>query len=79
MVTGLASLTIGELGSGMQYQLNLGAALLTIPVAQLFFAFQRHGRSPEEPGRAQFPYARPQRSPGHGRRTETSPVSHPWC
>lgn len=43
MVTGLASLTSGELGSGSQFPLKMGAALLTtIPVALLFFAFQRH-------------------------------------
>ena len=43
LVTGLASLTSGELGAGTQFPLKLGAALLTtIPVALLFFAFQRH-------------------------------------
>jgi multiple sugar transport system permease protein len=43
MITGLASLTSGELGSGTQFPLKMGAALLTtIPVALLFFAFQRH-------------------------------------
>ncbi|MCY7363896.1 MAG: carbohydrate ABC transporter permease [Frankiaceae bacterium] len=43
LVTGLASLTSGELGSGTQFPLKMGAALLTtIPVALLFFAFQRH-------------------------------------
>ena len=43
MVTGLASLTSGELGSGTQFPLKMGAALLTtIPVALVFFAFQRH-------------------------------------
>jgi multiple sugar transport system permease protein len=43
MITGLASLTSGELGSGSQFPLKMGAALLTtIPVALLFFAFQRH-------------------------------------
>ena len=43
MITGLASLTSGELGSGTQYPLKMGAALLTtIPVALIFFAFQRH-------------------------------------
>ncbi len=42
LVTGLASLTSGELGSGTQFPLKMGAALLTtIPVALLFFAFQR--------------------------------------
>ena len=43
LVTGLASLTSGELGSGSQFPLKMGAALLaTIPVALLFFVFQRH-------------------------------------
>ena len=43
MVTGLASLTSGELGAGSQFPLKMGAALLTtIPVALIFFAFQRH-------------------------------------
>ncbi len=43
MITGLASLTSGEYGSGTRFPLKMGAALLTtIPVALLFFAFQRH-------------------------------------
>ncbi|HEX7536662.1 MAG TPA: carbohydrate ABC transporter permease, partial [Dermatophilaceae bacterium] len=43
MVTGLASLTSGELGSGTQFPLKMGAALLTtITVALIFFAFHRH-------------------------------------
>jgi multiple sugar transport system permease protein len=43
LVTGLASLASGDLGAGSQYPLKLGAALLTtIPVAALFFAFQRY-------------------------------------
>ncbi|MFC7492146.1 MULTISPECIES: carbohydrate ABC transporter permease [unclassified Knoellia] len=43
LVTGLASLASGELSAGTQYPLKLGAALLTtIPVAILFFIFQRH-------------------------------------
>jgi multiple sugar transport system permease protein len=43
MITGLASLTSGELGAGTQFPLKMGAALLTtIPVAALFFAFQRY-------------------------------------
>jgi multiple sugar transport system permease protein len=43
LVTGLASLTSGQLGAGTQYPLKLGAALLTtIPVAILFFALQRY-------------------------------------
>ena len=42
LVTGLASLASGELSSGEQYPLKLGAALLTtIPVAVVFFSFQR--------------------------------------
>jgi multiple sugar transport system permease protein len=42
LVTGLASLASGDLGAGSQYPLKLGAALLTtIPVALLFFVFQR--------------------------------------
>ena len=43
LVTGLASLASGDLGAGSQYPLKLGAALLTtVPVALLFFAFQRY-------------------------------------
>jgi multiple sugar transport system permease protein len=43
LVTGLASLTSGQLGAGTQYPLKLGVALLTtIPVALLFFALQRY-------------------------------------
>lgn len=43
LVTGLASLTSGELGAGTQFPLKMGAALLTtIPVALLFFTFQRY-------------------------------------
>lgn len=43
LVTGLASLTSGQLGSGTQYPFKLGTALLTtIPVALLFFALQRY-------------------------------------
>lgn len=42
LVTGLAGLASGELSAGEQYPLKLGAALLTtIPVAVLFFSFQR--------------------------------------
>lgn len=42
LTTGLANLTGGSLGQGNQYPLNMGAALLaTIPVAVLFFLFQR--------------------------------------
>jgi len=43
MVTSLASLTTGQLGSGTEFPLKMGAALLTtIPVAIVFFTFQRH-------------------------------------
>jgi multiple sugar transport system permease protein len=43
LVTGLASLASGALGAGQQFPLKMGAALLTtIPVAALFFAFQRY-------------------------------------
>lgn len=43
LVTGLASLSSGELGAGTQFPLKMGAALLTtIPVALLFFTFQRY-------------------------------------
>ena len=42
LTTGVASLTSGELGNGNQYPLQLGAAvLMSIPVAVLFFIFQR--------------------------------------
>ena len=40
---GLADLVSGSLGSGSQYPIKLGAALLaTIPVAIVFFVFQRY-------------------------------------
>ncbi len=43
LITGLASLTSGQLGAGTQFPLKMGAALLTtIPVAILFFTFQRY-------------------------------------
>lgn len=43
LVTGLASLTSGQLGAGTQYPLKLTAALLTtIPVAVFFFSLQRY-------------------------------------
>ena len=43
LVSGLASLASGELSSGSQYPLKLGVALVTtIPVAVLFFVFQRY-------------------------------------
>jgi multiple sugar transport system permease protein len=42
LTTGLAQLTSGALGQGNQYPLFMGAALLTtIPVAILFFVFQK--------------------------------------
>jgi multiple sugar transport system permease protein len=42
LTTGVASLTSGQLGSGNQYPLQLGAAvLMSIPVAVIFFIFQR--------------------------------------
>ncbi|MFN0283489.1 MAG: carbohydrate ABC transporter permease, partial [Kineosporiaceae bacterium] len=43
LTTGVASLVSGQLGSGNQYPIKLAAALLmTIPVALVFFAFQRY-------------------------------------
>lgn len=43
LTTGVASLVSGQLGSGNQFPLKLGAALLmTIPVAVVFFVFQRY-------------------------------------
>jgi len=43
LTSGVASLVRGQLGSGNQYPLKLAAALLmTIPVAVIFFIFQRH-------------------------------------
>ena len=43
LTTGLARVVSGGLGKGTQYPLKLTAALLsTIPVAVLFFCFQRH-------------------------------------
>jgi multiple sugar transport system permease protein len=42
LTTGVGSLVSGQLGSGSQYPLKLAAALLmTIPVALVYFAFQR--------------------------------------
>lgn len=42
LTTGVAALAAGSLGQGTQYPLKLAAALLmTIPVAALFFVFQR--------------------------------------
>ncbi|MEV7601889.1 carbohydrate ABC transporter permease [Kitasatospora sp. NPDC089797] len=43
LTTGLAHFVSGGLGSGTQYPLKLAAALVsTLPVAVLFFLFQRH-------------------------------------
>lgn len=43
LLTGLADLTAGGLGSGTQYPLKMATALITtIPLAVLFFAFQKH-------------------------------------
>ncbi|WP_411144715.1 carbohydrate ABC transporter permease [Streptomyces sp. x-80] len=43
LTTGLAQFVAGGLGAGTQYPLKLTAALLaTIPVAVVFFVFQRH-------------------------------------
>ncbi|HEX4472838.1 MAG TPA: carbohydrate ABC transporter permease [Nocardioides sp.] len=42
LTTGLAQLTSGSLGQGNQYPLFMGAALITtVPVAVLFFVFQK--------------------------------------
>jgi multiple sugar transport system permease protein len=49
---GLADLVTGSLGRGSQYPLKLGAALLaTIPVAVIFFVFQRYFRPRRHRGR----------------------------
>ena len=51
LTTGVATLTSGQLGSGNQYPLQLGAAvLMSIPVAVLFFIFQRRIMSTSEGG-----------------------------
>ncbi|MEE1805458.1 hypothetical protein [Streptomyces sp. BE133] len=43
LTTGLARFVSGGLGGGTQYPLKLAAALLsTLPVAALFFCFQRY-------------------------------------
>lgn len=43
LTSGVASLVSGQLGQGNQYPLKLAAALLmTVPVAIVFFVFQRH-------------------------------------
>jgi multiple sugar transport system permease protein len=49
LTTGVASLFSGQLGSGNQFPLKLAAAvLMTIPVAVLFFIFQRRIMSTTE-------------------------------
>lgn len=49
LTTGVATLVSGQLGSGNQYPIQLAAAvLMTIPVAILFFIFQRHIMSTAE-------------------------------
>lgn len=51
LTVGVASLTSGQLGSGNQYPLKLGAAvLMSIPVAVLFFIFQKRIMSTSEGG-----------------------------
>ena len=51
LTTGVASLTSGELGSGNQYPLQLAAAvMMSIPVAVMFFIFQRRIMNTTEGG-----------------------------
>lgn len=51
LTTGVATLTSGQLGSGNQYPLRLAAAvLMSIPVAVIFFIFQRRIMSTSEGG-----------------------------
>ena len=51
LTTGVAALAAGSLGQGTQYPLKLAAALLmTIPVAVLFFVFQRYIMATAEGG-----------------------------
>jgi multiple sugar transport system permease protein len=51
LTTGVASLVSGQLGSGNQYPLQLSAAvLMTIPVAIIFFIFQRRIMNTTEGG-----------------------------
>ncbi|HWR84948.1 MAG TPA: carbohydrate ABC transporter permease [Rhodoglobus sp.] len=51
LTTGVASLTSGQLGEGNQYPLKLAAAvLMSIPVAVIFFIFQRRILSTSEGG-----------------------------
>ena len=49
LTTGVGSLISGQLGSGNQFPVKLAAAvLMTIPVAILFFIFQRRIMSTTE-------------------------------
>ena len=51
LTTGVAALAAGALGQGTQYPLKLAAALImTIPVAVLFFVFQRYLMASAEGG-----------------------------
>jgi len=51
LTTGVASLTSGELGNGNQYPLQLAAAvLMSIPVAVIFFIFQKRLMNTSEGG-----------------------------
>jgi multiple sugar transport system permease protein len=51
LTVGVASLTSGQLGSGNQYPLKLAAAvLMSIPVAVIFFIFQKRIMSTAEGG-----------------------------
>jgi multiple sugar transport system permease protein len=51
LTTGVASLTSGELGTGNQFPLKLAAAvLMSIPVAVLFFVFQKRIMNSSEGG-----------------------------
>lgn len=51
LTTGVATLTSGQLGSGNQYPLRLAAAvLMSIPVATIFFIFQKRIMSTSEGG-----------------------------
>lgn len=51
LTTGVASLTSGQLGSGNQYPLQLAAAvMMSIPVAVVFFIFQKRIMSTSEGG-----------------------------
>ena len=51
LTTGVASLVSGQLGSGNQFPLQLAAAvLMTIPVAVLFFIFQKRIMNTTEGG-----------------------------